>query len=404
MKKRLVILLTAASMIFATACGNDDAKKTSKETTSNVAENNNSDSNSDESKDNNSKPTEEPTTKEPVVEILPTLEKDAYVDFSGIKVPVTITWEDFQKFVTDNNWKIVSDKDDAPSDANFHGDVEVETNCGVVQFNFMPDAYDTYSVLEGVNIDYDILTDKVSICGVSCTSKLADLDKALKAELSDSDNSKAYHIDDYLTVRMINRDDDKFDMSISRYPWARRKVDILDYLKHINANVELGEKIVVDAKENTNQKKDMYKRLTIALPENMIHKSTDLKTENYTYNDNNDKSAYIGFGYNCNYVHANRTFSEIEFTQELKKSIDIWNSVNTLPARISEIQIGEYSGYELYKPSPSDSRSNVRTYLMWIEGYQIEFYISYYNDVDQKIYEEALDVVMQAIASVEKVQ
>lgn len=202
MKKRLVILLTAASMIFATACGNDDAKKTSKETTSNVAENNNSDSNSDENKDNSSKPTEEPTTKEPVVEILPTLEKDAYVDFSRIKVPVTITWEDFQKFITDNNWKIVSDK--------------------------------------------------VSICGVSCTSKLADLDKALKAELSDSDNSKAYHIDDYLTVRMINRDDDKFDMSISRYPWARRKVNILEYLEHINADTELGEKIVVETKENTN--------------------------------------------------------------------------------------------------------------------------------------------------------
>ncbi|MBQ2982453.1 MAG: hypothetical protein IJD58_10095 [Lachnospiraceae bacterium] len=404
MKKRLVILLTAASMIFATACGNDDAKKTSKKTTSNVAENNNSDSNSDQSKDNNSKPTEEPATKEPVVEILPTLEKDAYVDFSGIKVPVTITWEDFQKFVTDNNWKIVSDKDDAPSDANFHGDVEVETNCGVVQFNFMPDAYDTYSVLEGVNIDYDILTDKVSICGVSCTSKLADLDKALKAELSDSETSKSYHIDDYLTVRMINRDDDKFDMSISRYPWARRKVDILEYLEHINADTELGEKIVVETKENTNTRRDMYGRLTIALPENVIYKSTDIATDQFTYKDGNDKTNYIGLGYNCNYVKGNRTCSEIEFSQELKKSIDIWNSVNTLPARISEIQIGEYSGYELYKPSPSDSRSNVRTYLMWIEGYQIEFYISYYNDVNQELYNEALDVLMQAIASVEKVQ
>ena len=176
MKKKIIILLTVTSMIFATACGNDGDKKSSTETTSNVAENNNTNSNADNSNDNSSKPTEEPTTKEPAVEILPTSEKDTYVDFSGIKVPVTITWEDFQKLVTDNNWKIVSDKDDAPSDANFYGDVEVETNCGVVQFNFMPDAYDTYSVLEGVNIDYDILTDKVSICCVSCTSKLADLD------------------------------------------------------------------------------------------------------------------------------------------------------------------------------------------------------------------------------------
>lgn len=391
-------------MIFATACSNDGDKKSSTETTSNVAENNNTDSNAGDSNDNSSKPTEEPTTKEPAVEIKPALEKDAYVDFSGIKVPVTITWEDFQKLVTDNNWKIVSDKDDAPSDANFHGDVEVETNCGVVQFNFMPDAYDTYSVLESVNIDYDLLTDNVNICGVSCTSKLADLDKALEAELSDLETSKSYHIDEYLTVRMINRDDDKFDMSISRYPWARRKVDIIDYLKHINANTELGEKIVVEAKENTNARRDMYGRLTIALPENMVYKSTDIAIDKFTYDKSMNNAHNIDFTYNCNYVKGNRTCSEIEFTQEVKKSIDIWNKSNNLPARISEIQIGEYSGYELFKPAPSDSRNNIRSYLMWIEGYQIEFCISYYNDVDQTLYEEALDVVMQAIASVEKVQ
>lgn len=399
MKKKLVILLTATTMILATACGNNEDKK-SPSTTSAISTEDNGSTPTENTGDNS---TAEKPTQEPAAEIKPTLEKEAYVDFAGIKVPVTITWEEFKKLVADKNWKIISEEN-APSSSNFHGSAEVETNCGIVQFNFMPDAYDTHSVLEGVNIDYDILTDKVNICGISCNSKLADLDKVLEAEISDSTDSKSYYIDEYLLVRMMNRDDDKFDMSISRLPWARRKVDIMEYLTHINASTELGEKIVVEAKENTNEKKELYKRITIALPESFIYRSTDLKTDTYSYKGYDDTTNLVNFGYNCNYVHAGRTCTEIEFTQELKKSIDLWNSMNMLPARISEVQIGKYKGYELFKESNSDTRSHVKTYLMWIDGYQVEFFVSYYNAVDPTIYEEAFNEAMQAIASVEKIQ
>ena len=398
MKKRLVILLTATTMILATACGNSEEKKES--TTSATVTTESNDSTSTEIKSDNSS-TEKPT-EEVAAEIKPALEKEAYVDFAGIKVPVTITWADFQKLVTDNNWKITSEED-APNSDNLHGDVEVETNCGVVQFNFMPDAYDTKSVLKGVNIDYDILTDNVNICGISCTSKLADLENTLETE-NETDTSKSYYIDEYLVVTMLERDDDKFDMSINRLPWARRKVDIMEYLTHINADTELGDKIVVEATANTNERKELYERITIALPESFVYTSTDLKVDSYSYNNNNGTDTFVGFGYNCNYVSAGRTYTEIEFTQEVKKSIDLWISMNALPTRISEVQIGNYSGYEIYRESPSDSRSHVKNYIIWADGYQIEFYVSYFNGVNPDILEAAYNEAMQAIASVDKIQ
>ena len=37
-------------------------------------------------------------------------------------------------------------------------------------------------------------------------------------------------------------------------------------------------------------------------------------------------------------------------------------------------------------------------------GYQVEFFVSYYNAVDPTIFEEAFNEAMQAIASVEKIQ
>ena len=382
------------TMAFLTACGNSE--------NSNHATNNGT-GNKDNTV-NSSTSTEDKAPEKPVATIKPALEKDAYVDFSGVKVPMTITWEEFQKIVSDNEWKIVSDEEDAPSDKNFHGDVEVDTNCGVVRFDFMPDAYDTVSVIEGVKIDYDILTDEVSICGISCASKLEDLDAVLKYEESDSADSKLYYIDEYLTIRMMNRDDDKFDMSISRLPWARRKVDIMGHLEYIKANTELGEKIVVEEKENTNEKTDLYGRLTIALSEQWVYESKDLKIDYYSYKGDKDRSNYVGFCYNCNYVSAGRTCTEIEFSQEIKKTLDLWNKMNILPKRVSEVQIGEYEGYEMFVAAPSDNVSNSLRYFMWMDGYQVEFCINYFNGVNPELLEEARQAAMQAIASVEKVK
>lgn len=394
MKKRLFILMTLMTMVFVTACGNNE---NANDAANNVTGNKDNTINSSTS-------TEDKTSEEPVAKIQPVLEKDAYVDFAGIKVPMTITWEEFQKLVSDNAWKIVSDMEDAPSENNFHGDVEVDTNCGLVGFDFMPDAYDTVSVIEGVKIDYDILTDEVSICGISCSSKLADLDAVLKFEEADSETSKLYYIDEYLTVRMMNRDDDKFDMSISRLPWARRKVDIIDYLEHINANTELGEKIVIEAKENTNEKKDLYGRLTIAMPTQWVYDAKDLKVDYYVYNGNKEGADYINFCYNCNYVSAGRTCTEIEFSQEIKKTLDLWNEMNFLPKTISEVQIGKYEGYKMFVAAPSDSVTNAIRYFMWIDGYQMEFSINYFNSINPELLDEACQAAMQAIASIEKVK
>lgn len=183
-----------------------------------------------------------------------------------------------------------------------------------------------------------------------------------------------------------------------------RKVDIIEYLSDINANTELGEKIVIEAQENTNEKKVLYNRITIALAENWIHSSTDLKLDRYRYNDQNDKASFVEFGCNCNYVAPDITCTEAEFTEDLKENLDLRNGRANMPTRISEVQIGKYNGYEYYKEAPSDDSTFSKTYHMWIDGYHIEFYISAYTSVDPTIYEEAYNSAMQAIASIEKIQ
>ena len=180
--------------------------------------------------------------------------------------------------------------------------------------------------------------------------------------------------------------------------------NLIEYLSDINANTELGEKIVIEAQENTNEKKELYNRITIALAENWVHSSTDLKLDRYRYNDQKDEASFVEFGCNCNYVAPDITCTEAEFTEDLKENLDLRNGRPNMPTRISEVQIGKYNGYEYYKEAPSDNSTFSKHYHMWIDGYHIEFYISAYTSVDPAIYEEAYNSAMQAIASIEKIQ
>lgn len=391
MKKKLVILTTVITMALTTACGSDTNPKSTTSTT--VNENISTDASI-----NATEATTE-AIKDNVSQIQPALEKDAYVDFSGVKVPMTITWEEFKTFVSDNHWKIVSEEK-APSEENLSGRVNVRTNCGEVQFCFMPDAYDTESVLRDVNIDYDLLTKKVSFCGISSNTKLEDMDKVLEVE-STSGDSKTYYLDEYLVITMMDRDDDKFDMSISRLPWTRRKVDIIEHMTHIGSPIAIGEKIVIEAQENTNERIDICGRITMAIPNNWEAQKEDLKTIRYAYK--NDISENIDVGYNYANLFTGSTCTEIDFTQDMKTKVDNPRLANSI-VRISEVQIGKYRGYEFFNESPSDKRSSVKSYIMWIDGYQVEFYISYYNYVDAAAYEEAFNSLMQAIASIEVTQ
>ena len=180
--------------------------------------------------------------------------------------------------------------------------------------------------------------------------------------------------------------------------------NLIEYLADINANTELGEKIVIEAEENTNEKKELYNRIAIPLAENWTYTGSDLKVDNYCYNNQTDTTSYVNFGYNCNYVCTGSTCTEAEFTERLKQNLDFRIGGPNMPTRISEVQIGQYKGYEYYEESPSDKRTNVTRYHMWIDGYHVEFFIGAYNAVDPDIYEEAYNSAMQSIASIEVLQ
>lgn len=182
------------------------------------------------------------------------------------------------------------------------------------------------------------------------------------------------------------------------------KFDLIQYLSDINANTELGEKIVIKAQENTNPKIDLYNRITIPLAENWTYSSSDLKVDRYRYNNGQDQTSFVEFGYNCNYVATDNTCTEVEFTEFLKENLDLRNDGPNMPTRVSEVQIGKYKGYEFYREAPSDSSTYAKKYHMWIDGYHVEFFIIAYATVDPAIYEEAYNSAMQAIASIETIQ
>lgn len=223
-----------------------------------------------------------------------------------------------------------------------------------------------------------------------------------------STTTSAITTEDSGTSSTENSDNTSTEEKLTSAPVTEVKpdleVDIMAYLADINADTELGEKIIIEGIENANTRKELYGRVTIAIPENYIYKLTDLKKDRYSYKNYNQKTNSVSFGYDANNISAGRTCTEIEFAKQLKKDLDTWHNNGTLPTRISEVQIGKYKGYEFYFESPSEKRSHTKNYRMWIDGYQVVFFVSYYNEIDQAIFNEAFNEAMQAIASVEKIK
>ncbi len=147
----------------------------------------------------------------------PVKETDAYVDFDGVKLPLVITWPEFQKFVADNNWQF-EDLDDFPNDkGRTSGYGTVITNCGKVNVNFMADKDGKGSVLRGVTLYCNYVNDKVSISGINNDTTVLELEQVLEFK-EGTDSGRTYYLDKYLYVSLMDYDlnEGRAHVSISR--------------------------------------------------------------------------------------------------------------------------------------------------------------------------------------------
>lgn len=201
MKKNL--LLVIMMLIFTTtivACGKDDTNKKEQESVSTNVQETESNSDSTEIKETESK---EPETKEPETKNEPVIttvkEEDAVIDFNGVKLPVTITWEDFKVFMTENNWTFKDSEDYFPG-KRLSGDGYVYTNCGPVYFSFNKNEDKTKSVLMRVVYYNFEVTGSISISGISYnTSK-----ELLDAYITPIENK--YYLDEYLSAEINEKE------------------------------------------------------------------------------------------------------------------------------------------------------------------------------------------------------
>lgn len=206
MKKNL--LLVVMMLIFTTtivACGKDDTNKKEQESVSTNVQETESNSDSTEIKETESK---EPETKEPETKKEPVIstvkEEDAVIDFNGVKLPVTITWEEFKVVMTENNWTFKDSEDNFPG-KRLSGNGYIYTNCGPVRFFFSENEAQTESVLMKVVIYKDDVTSPINISGISYNISK----ELLSSYITPIDDD--YYLDEYLSVK-INEDQNTFSI------------------------------------------------------------------------------------------------------------------------------------------------------------------------------------------------
>lgn len=212
MRKKLVTLMMMSLLTMAlVACGKESDNSNADVGNSNVnVESNAQENNTDVS-------TTEPTTdaeiqdvvadKEPAISAVK--EEEAVIDFDGVKVPMTITWEEFKQVMADNNWTFEDDEEDFPGgDKPLKGRGYVNTNCGKVYFSFRENADETQAVLVDVEIYAVNCPATISIAGININTSADELSKVL-TPVENAPNR--FYLDQYLTVQV-----DDAGMFISR--------------------------------------------------------------------------------------------------------------------------------------------------------------------------------------------
>lgn len=152
----------------------------------------------------------------------PVAEENAYVNFDGVKLPMTITWEDFQDFMDEHDWTFIDDEDEFPHEGHDYGGGYINTNCGEVYFYFMDNEDDTGFELRSVNFDYDDTDGKVSCQGITNSTKREQVDKVLEIEF-ENDDCISYYLDDYLTISLVDLWEGKYTIHVERTMHHMRK-------------------------------------------------------------------------------------------------------------------------------------------------------------------------------------
>ncbi len=94
--------------------------------------------------------------------------------------------------MTNNGWEVNDPTADLPNPAEeeYHGSAYIKTNCGKIDFSFMPNATKNGSELRGVTFYSDYLTDtNVSVAGVSMDTTIEEAKQNLPIVV---DNSSGY--------------------------------------------------------------------------------------------------------------------------------------------------------------------------------------------------------------------
>lgn len=229
MKKRLLFVLLIMVCCLA-ACGKKEEPKN--ETPGNINESavdietteSGNDVTTEKDKTVGDKTESTESVEKPVEDNVVTAvkEEDAYVDFDGVKLPMVITWEDFEKFMEEHNWEFIDERDDFPSEDKFGGGGYILTNCGAVNFEFMDNADNTGFELRGLMFYASDTNGKISCNGVTNKVKREYLDKTLELR-SENDSTISYYLDKYLYVYLVDEYQGKFDISIERELYPSRK-------------------------------------------------------------------------------------------------------------------------------------------------------------------------------------
>lgn len=202
MKRKLITLAMVSVLTLAlVACGSKENNNT--ETNSNKA-NTESDSAKDNTEGSTIDQSENTETKNTETEKTPTIsavkEEDAVIDFDGVKLPITISWEEFKQFMTDNNWTFEDDEDEFPCEKHpLYGNGFINTNCGKVYFNFQENEDNTEAVLMDVTAYRVYCPATISISGINAETSI----ETLKEILTPVENSETgFYLDDYLEVNI----------------------------------------------------------------------------------------------------------------------------------------------------------------------------------------------------------
>jgi len=204
MKKRLITFMMMAVLTMSlAACGSES------DTTNTNAESNNAsvgseaintdDTNTDSSNVEATTDSETPNVEEEKAPATITMvkEEEAVIDFDGVKLPMTISWEEFKQFMADNNWTFEDEEDEFPNENKLSGGGLVNTNCGKVKFRFDKNEDGTQSVLMSV-LAYSVYSPAtISISGINAETSVEELAKILKPV---ENNEAGLYLDDYLTV------------------------------------------------------------------------------------------------------------------------------------------------------------------------------------------------------------